>query len=345
MHATQFLQSPPASVPGLVALAGGERLLKQQVNVWLRQQVLSDPDSSETRLTGRDASWTQVADDLATLSMWGERRLIIVEDADEFVTRHRAALEKLTAKPPKHAVLVLDVKTWPKTTKLAKLFETHGLNVECSELKGVDLQKWLTGPLAQQYGKSLQRPAAQLLVELVGDNLSLLDQEVAKLAAYVGPRGEITAADVRALVVNWRVETTWAMTDAVRDGRLGDALDCLAQLLQSGEAALKLLGGIAYSFRKFAAAVELARSQPLEQALRAAGVFPQAIAPAAAYLRRIGRPEAERILSRLLTAEARLKGASRLPERIILEQLLLELAVPAPGATSRPVATTGSRHA
>ena len=64
----------------------------------------------------------------------------------------------------------------------------------------------------------------------------------------------------------------------------------------------------------------------LDQALRDAGVFPQAVGASSAYLRRIGRAKAERILNVLLETEAGLKGGSRLPERLQLEQLLLQLA-------------------
>ena len=65
---------------------------------------------------------------------------------------------------------------------------------------------------------------------------------------------------------------------------------------------------------------------PLDQALRQAGVFPQAVGPSQSYLRRIGRPNAERILNYLLETDTGLKGGSRLPERIQLELLLVRLA-------------------
>ena len=41
-------------------------------------------------------------------------------DADEFVTKYRGPLEKYFEKPARKSVLVLNVKTWAKTTRLAK---------------------------------------------------------------------------------------------------------------------------------------------------------------------------------------------------------------------------------
>jgi DNA polymerase-3 subunit delta len=117
------------------------------------------------------------------------------------------------------------------------------------------------------------------------------------------------------------------MTNAVRDGDVSTALDCLDQLLRAGEAPPKLLGGINFVFKKFSQATEHSRTgTPLNVALKQSGVFPRDQDAAARYLRRIGRPKAEKILGRLLQADADLKGGSRLPDRLQMERLLLDLA-------------------
>ena len=66
-------------------------------------------------------------------------------------------------------------------------------------------------------------------------------------------------------------------------------------------------------------------SAPLRAALQQAGVFPRDVESTERYLRRIGRQRAEQILALLLQADSGLKGGSRLPERLQLEQLLLRL--------------------
>ena len=326
MHAVEFLKQPPDRIPPVAVLSGGQRHLKQSVLAVLKKVVIDDDETSLTKFVGRDVELHSVTDELRTISMWGDRRLVIVEEADDFVTKYRASLEKYVDKPATKSVLVLEVKSWPKTTRLAKQLAKEGLDVECSELKGPQLLKWLQDTARDSYGQSLSRDAAVLLVELVGEELGLLDQELSKLASYVGSGAKIELGDVQKLVGGWRTETTWAMTDAVRDGDLGFAIDALDQLLTAGEAPQKLLGGISYVFKKFAQATELSRSGSLDQALRQAGVFPQVVAPSQSYLRRIGRPNAERILNHLLEADAGIKGGSRLPERIQLEKLLLELS-------------------
>lgn len=342
MHATAFLQKPDAArIGSIVVLHGAEAGLKDAARQLIVRSVFENEEDAEaglTRLAGGDAEWRRVRDELSTVSMFGDRRVVMVDDADEWVSEHRSSLEAYFDKPSRQSVFVLDVKTWRSNTRLAKKLANAGLELDCSELKGAALFQWLTSRAKSGYDKQMTRDAAGLMVELAGSGLSLLEQELAKVAAYVGEREKITVEDVRALVGGWKAETTWRMTDAVRDGQPAVALTALGKLLHSGEAPQKILGGVNYVFRKYARATELARDgASLRGALQQAGVFPRDIDSSERFLRRIGRPRAERIRARLVEADRNLKGGSRVSGRLQLEMLLLELS----GAGPRTSTSTG----
>ena len=50
------------------------------------------------------------------------------------------------------------------------------------------------------------------------------------------------------------------------------------------------------------------------------------LGPAQSYLKRLGRPRAERMLQLLLAADRDLKGSSQLPDRMVMERLLWQLS-------------------
>jgi DNA polymerase-3 subunit delta len=331
MHATEFLKDPAApNVGPIVVTYGAERFLRQQAIQAVVHRVLGDGDdegSTPTRFDGRNVDIATVLDELRTVSMWGDRRLVLVEEAKDFVSDNRGALEKYLEKPAKKSVLLLDVDSWPKNTRLYKSVAAVGLDLDCGPLSVGDAVKWVTEQAKSVYGKQLMRDAAQLMLELVGPQLGFLTQELAKTAAYVGERPKIEVEDVSTMVGGWKLETTWAMLDALQAGQLPTALEYLDKLLAAGEAGLMLLGGISFSYRKLAQATELARSgKQLRDALIEAGVFANKVGPAEQCLRRLGRVEAERIYRRLIDADASLKGGTRLPERIVLERLLVNLS-------------------
>jgi len=330
MHATAFLNSKTQSSIGPAAvLVGEERYLKRAVFDSLAQQLLGadEPELGLTRFTGDDVDLKTVCDELFTVSMWGDRRLVAVDDADKFVSQHREGLEKYLQKPAKKSILVLDVKTWPKTTRLAKLVAKIGLEIDRSALAGAELMRWIVETARTAHQKSIGRDAASLMIELAGSDLGLLEQELAKFAAYVGGRSAIEVDDVRTLVGGWQTETTWAIAGAMRRGQAGEALDLLDQLLHAGESPHKIFGGLTFVFRRLAQAVERVREgASLDGALREAGVFPREIGESSTFLKRLGRKEAQQLFERLLLADANLKGASTVSERHVLETFLVSLA-------------------
>lgn len=335
MHATDFLKKPEKTkIESIVVLYGTERYLRQKCQAAVARQVLGSEDGDEiglSRFEGKDADLKSVLDELLTISMWGDKRLVVVEDADDFVTKHRVGLEKFLQKPPKKSVLLLLVKKWQKTTRLYKLVEKIGLNLSCEPLKDREIPRWLIDTAREQFEKDLARPAASLMLELAGSSLGLLEQELSKLASYVGDREKITAEDVTQLVGGWRAETTWAMVDALIAGNPGQALVCLDKLLAAREAPLMILGGLAFKFRQLTQATEMARlGTKLPLALQKAGVWRNNLEAAEKYLRRIGRPRAESIAGQILDVRESLGGSkgslSPAQQRIVLETLLIRLS-------------------
>ncbi|WP_339727205.1 DNA polymerase III subunit delta [uncultured Gimesia sp.] len=333
LHVTEFLLNPAKNEFGpIVVLQGDDRYMKQEAIKVIEPLVLGDDeDTSITRFDGkrleRELPPSALFDELKTVSMWGDKRLVIVDEAEKFVSAFRGKLEKYLEAPSKSSVLILDVKSWSKATRLAKLVTKIGLDLECKELKGGQLAKWISDTAGQLHQKQISREAALLLVEMVGTHCGQIHQELEKLSTFVGEQPRISPDDIRAVVGGWKAETTWAMTGAVRDGHIGDALKYLDNLLVAGEAPQKILGGLTFVWRKYFKATQLAvQGIPLKQALKDAGVFPRDVDSSDRYLRRLSRQRAEKISHWLLETDLNLKGNSRLAPRLELERLLFLLS-------------------
>ena len=124
-------------------LHGEESFLKRRVLEAFRVRVFG-PDGDDLGLStysGEKASFAAVHDELHTLPFLAARRLVIVENADAFVTAHRPALEQYVAEPAPHGILVLDVKSWPATTRLARAIPPHA-TLTCKSPPVARLPKW-----------------------------------------------------------------------------------------------------------------------------------------------------------------------------------------------------------
>lgn len=333
MDALPFLAKPKKQP--VYALYGDEDFLKRRVRDAIIALVLGDADPSfaVSGYPGDRLDFSTVRNDLDTLPFLAPVRVVVVEQADAFVTEHRPALEKYVTAPSKIGVLILDAKTFPETTKLAKALP-DAAKVACKALPPARLPEWAAGWAEAHHGKKLTPDAAHLLVELVGPQMGLLDQELAKLAVAAGSKPAITPEDVDALVGRSRAANVFHILDAVGAGKPAEALKILAELFEEGEAALAVLGPLTYSLRQLAGVNrQIAAGLPLGPAMDAAGVpkWPQKRQEIERLLRHLGRRRLDQLTDWLVEVNLGLKGGNPLPERLQVERLVVKLARPREG--------------
>lgn len=124
---------------------------------------------------------------------------------------------------------------------------------------------------ARALGKNVGRQAIAQLIELNGANLRQIETELEKIAAYVGDRGVIEPADVRAVGSASREAIAWDLNDAVGHRDLGKALRLLDRLLFQGEEVIGLLFAVASRVRQLLILRELVD----RKLLRPGGEYPQ----------------------------------------------------------------------
>ena len=336
LHAVDYLAQPgkyPAQP--VCVVFGDDAFLRRQSLLKLREAVLGgeEADFSLSVFDGREAPLRDVLGELATVAMFGGRRLVVVEEAEDFISANRAALEDYVARPARTGILALETAAWPSNTRLYKAVAADGLAIDCNVPAPAQLARWLHGWAKQAHGVELPLAAAEMIVETIGPELGLIDQELAKLAPMAGSSRTITPEMVGRMVGGWRAKTTWEMLDAALDGKPAAAMVEFDRLLASGENAIGLLAQISASLRRFAAATRLVlqaeaagRRVALGQALDQAGVRAFALPRAERQLRRLGRQRGGQLYRWLLETDLDLKGDSTIPPRHLLERLILRLA-------------------
>jgi DNA polymerase-3 subunit delta len=339
--ALKYLAEPAKhAVQPVCAVLGEEPFLRRLAIGRMRDAVLGrgEAELSFTALEGPKTALRDVLDELGTLAMFGGgRRMVVVEDADSFVSNYRGPLEDYAASPIASAVLVLQLKSLPSNTRLYAAISKSGLIVDCRPPKEAELSRWLVGWTRQAHRAEITDDAIELLMEMIGPEPGLLDQELAKLALSVGADGKITGQTVKQMVGTWRAKTAWDMLDAALEGDSSTALTQLDRLLLAGENPIAILGQIAASLRRLASATSLVlqaeragKRLPVREALLQTGLRPFLAGKVERQLRKLGRHRGQELPDWLLQADLDLKGASRLEPRLVLERLLVRLSTADP---------------
>ena len=325
MHAFEFIRpGGKQAIRPIYAVSGDDAYLRDEaIKVITRLALGGDTGGDEmalTRFPGEHAGLADVLDE--------------VENADPFVTAHRKDLEAYAEKPSTAGVLILSVRTWPGSTRLAKLVDKSGLSIDCKTPDERELPGWLVAIAKGRFGAKLDEDAlarlasaARLLVELVGPEIGLLASEVEKLYVFVGERNQIRRDDVARMVGAGRVETIWRTIEAATTGDGGEALADLDRLLGAGEPPIKLLAGMTFSLQKVHHAGQLRRSRiDLKDACQRAGIFSGAVEKTRQQHAHLGPGRVDALPGWLLQADLDMKGDSVLPPRVVLERLMIRLA-------------------
>ncbi len=327
-------RKPDTHAPFLVFF-GDEPFQKQQRMQQAIDALLPPPIARDLALSTYDGLATEdnggptlagVLDGLQTLPFLSPRRVIAIRDADKFISAHRERLERYCEKPSPTGVLLLECRSFPKTTRLYKsIVAAGGEVVECKKLSGRALLDFALAE-AQRLGKRFERGAAERLADLLGPDQGLCAMEIEKLAMFVGERPTITIADVSEMVGQSREEKIFAVMDAAAAGDSAGAVRLWRSTLATDPAAeYRAVGGIAFVLRKWLEAQDLhAQGQPIG-----------AIAPKVmmwgkdqqlrTLLQRLPAPRMRALLAQLADSDAQSKSGTRTIENAV-EALLIAAA-------------------
>jgi DNA polymerase-3 subunit delta len=341
IHAFEMLENPPEKFADAMAVFGNDSTLRS----WVFQLLSNDGDV--TQFDGEQVEWSDLRDELATASLFdfGGKRTILLRNADKFVSNWRPQIEKHLAKSTTASRFVLELDSLASNTRVYKaLLKQHAL-VDCRIEDGkkgsipsiAKRRSFLMGYVAKRHSTKLTRDAADVLMDMVGDDIGILETEIAKLALYCEPKQSIDQALVEDVVAGWQGKTVWQITDAIVEGDAAEALRHLDKLLGGGPPPIALLPQIAWSLRRLGMATSVyehyersGSNSQLEDAISCAGFNrgPSDIQKAKQQLSRMGRDTARQLLPWLLDADLRLKGTHSNDgrDRFLLENLVIRLA-------------------
>lgn len=244
----------------IYVLYGDDSFLRDLHRAEVVAEAIGDAEP-QTCVTSFDATveLAAVLDEVRTLPFLAPCRVVIVRDADAFVSANREALEAYLERPARNGTLLLFVSSWPKNTKLFKIVAKVGQAFDCTAPQGRDLTARLEKAFAKE-GKKIARPAAEMLVAWVGSDLGTLNQEIQKLATYVGSRLEVTEADVSAVVTSSAGPDAFDLTNAITEGNAAAALRALDGMLAARGEEFRTLGLLGWHLRRAVSAQEAIRS-------------------------------------------------------------------------------------
>jgi DNA polymerase-3 subunit delta len=179
------------------------------------------------------------------MSLTAPRRYLVVDGVERWTTKQaEAAIAALEALPPDLTVAFVarEVSSKARAPKgLAKAVEAaNGQVLTYAAPRARDLPARLVEEAGRR-GLRLEATAARVLVQRMGESTLRLANELDRLALWAGPQGEVTVADLEAMVADTSEEAAWALSDAIVAHDAGAALAAAERLMDQGEAVTPLV--------------------------------------------------------------------------------------------------------
>ncbi|HEV8572700.1 MAG TPA: DNA polymerase III subunit delta [Actinomycetota bacterium] len=275
--------------------------------------------------------------DLATPSLFGEPRALVLTDSGNLPDEGREEVAVYARSPAPDATLVLLVEVGPRAkgppAALSKALP-KGVEVRRVAVERRELPAWVRAR-ARRRGLTASPAGASALVEILGEDPAVLDQAVEQIAAAFSKDG-VTPETVAAQFRGLGERRVWELSDLAFGRNLPGALRTLAALLEAREEPLMILGGLAARLRDLLRVRALPERMAPAEAARVAGLrFDWQVRRYREQARRFSEEEMAGVHEQVSEADRLLKQGA--PGDVVLAKLLVRIAGPG------EIARTGAR--
>jgi DNA polymerase-3 subunit delta len=262
---------------------------------------------------------------LATASLFGGGRIVVVRDAETLDASARGAVLAAAADPSPGTVLVLRAAGPGRVAKFFKDLQQHAVTVNAAKLKPSERAAWLRAEI-RRLGRKADDGAAAALLDTVGQDLRELAGAVAKLHVAVPPPTAWTRAHVAEFLAPTADRGVFELTDAVLAGEPQAALRHLDSLLGQGEEVIGLLGMLARQLRLVLRVLDYGNA-PKGQVAQAigGGVRDWQVDRARRQARGFHPEDLRRALDLIAAADAEIRNGG-LPARLLAELVVTRIA-------------------
>jgi DNA polymerase-3 subunit delta len=190
---------------------------------------------------------------LPAMSLTESRRYLLADGVERWRDRQLDAVLDALDNLPADLTLVLIARAKAPAKLLRAVKDAQGEVHEFEAPKAREMPRALVAE-AKQLGFRLDPAAARILVDRMGANPVRLGHELERLALWAGEGGEVSAADLDAMIADTSEAAVWSLSDALLERDSALALEIGERLIDQGENVTGLIYGLASRLRSACAA-------------------------------------------------------------------------------------------
>ncbi|MBU4175284.1 MAG: DNA polymerase III subunit delta [Actinobacteria bacterium] len=324
---------------------GDEELLMKESLGRLRNLFAeeADADFNLDILNAVEVGVERVIDSARTLPLMATRRLVIVRNVDKLSKKDQEKLVSYLDSPNPETTMVL-ISRFPepgapkdarargveKSALFKKVKDTGEVLKFSMGRQGRQrkIAEWVDEEFSKR-GKRIEKPARDLLLEMVGRELSDLEDAVERICLFAADADVISAEVVSRVVVPSGEQGIFELIDAVAERRRDISLYMLNRLIRQGESPQRIFGLLLRQFRLIARVKVLATERDSGAIASELGIPPFVVGKCIRQSKKFSTDSLRKLFSEFKTAQLNLYSTGYLEEKeyrtAVLESLIFKI--------------------
>ncbi len=274
------------------------------------------------RFDGKGCDINLLINSISTPPVMSPLRIILLSNAEKLTSSNQAALEKFLSKIPEYSVLVMTaVKPDARSAFFKNLLAKKKVNsfafddYEPNEMLGLVID------FAKKRNKSISPEITSSVVDIFGNDLFRLENEIDKLSLFVGDKETIEKKDLAFGYGFSKVETIDDLPELLLNNKPKAALELTRRAIAGGISEIQIL----FMIRGLLMALNAAKmTSDVRTLMSTARVSPNVAFMAQRKARIVGEQYVQQGLMLVFRAEYALKSA-RFPAEAIIDQLIVSM--------------------
>jgi len=216
----------------------------------------------------------EVIDFASAFPFGSEKKLIIFKQFEK--VKDKKPLVDYAASPPEFTILVLihNGIILNLNSEPYKSLSKYNFIFEAKELKGKYLLKWLVNHVEEKE-KTISQENAQLLIDISGENRSMLENQIEKIITFISEEKEISLNHIQSLSTRLKQFSIFDLQNAIGKKDKEKAINVAFNLLENSAEPVFIVAMLTRYFTGVSRVGELTKEKiPPQQAARIVGTHP-----------------------------------------------------------------------
>ena len=230
-------------------LRGNDHFLQNFFIEKLSEEYFGSSKIEKVLMLPDDMSGKEIVDRITTTDLFSTKKIFIIRDPQKIKGKASIDLANFCKNPVGDCVTVFLNDDWATKSSLFSKVETNSIQVDVQTPFANDLKKW-TKFLIKKKGKTASSYVENTLIELAGDSLAHLDNEIEKICLIIGNRSAIKIEDVEQFSGWERDRQRWEFLLALGEKKYSRAISLGRNLITKSETMLSLIIPISALFQE-----------------------------------------------------------------------------------------------